>query len=212
MEDELIIYLDVNAEDMYSGMEAISFVKKPATQLKWNKFSDDDNVKHNFKSNESRRVVTGPIMLCETPIKRSSKSLGTYYVKFSEDTIFTMMKKYFKENKIHKVNENHKSNKVVPNVYLIESFIISDRVTSELYPDLPMGTWMGSFYIEDEDYWNDVIMTDEFEGFSLEGNFIENYEMSMVENTLEQVKNTLFSDQDEEVILNKISKLLKIEM
>lgn len=213
MENELIIYLDIDTEDMFSGMDAISFVKTPATRLTWNKFSEEtgDNVKHNFKI-QDKRVVTGPIMLCETAIPRRSKELGKYYVKFSENTIFNMMTKYFKENKIHFVNENHDGTKRVNNVYLIESFIISDRVTSELYPDLPMGTWMGSFYIEDEDYWNDYILTDEFEGFSLEGHFIEKYEMSMVEDILDEIKTLVFSDQNEDVIVNKVATLLKVKM
>lgn len=211
MEDELIIYLDIDENDMFSGMDAISFVKTPATQLTWNTFSEQgDKRKHNFNKDEVKRVVTGPIMLCETPIKRSSKELGIYYVKFSEKTIFNMMVKYFKENKIHTVNENHDGKRRVESVYLIESFIISDRVTSELYPGLPMGTWMGSFYIADEDYWNNVILAEEFEGFSLEGHFIEKYEMSMIDDVLDNVKETLFSDENEDVIIEKISKLLKI--
>lgn len=212
--DDIIVYLDIDEEDMYSGMDAMSFVKTPATQIGWNTFSGKDdikmktNVKHNFTSDKAKRVVTGPIMLCETPIKRSSEALGIYYVKFSEKTIFSMMTKYFKENKIHTVNENHDGTRKVSNVYLIESFIISDRVTSELYPDLPMGTWMGSYFIEDEDYWNDVILTDEFEGFSLEGHFIENYEMSMIESKFNSIETIMNSNLGDKTKTRKIKNIL----
>ena len=43
-----------------------------------------------------------------------------------------MMKKYFKDNKIHRVNEEHDPTRVANGVYMIESFIVGDRTTSEL--------------------------------------------------------------------------------
>ena len=45
------------------------------------------------------------------------------------------------------------------------------RVKSEVYPDLPNGSWVASFHVQDEDYWNDVILSDSFTGVSLEGSF-----------------------------------------
>lgn len=90
-------------------------------------------------------------------------------VVFSKETIKRMNIKYFKDNNIHKVNENHNPENVVNNVFMFESFIISDRVKSELY-DLPVGTWVASYYVEDKDYW-DKIKNGSFTGFSLEGMF-----------------------------------------
>lgn len=162
-----IFYLEIDENLEESGVDAISFVDAPATEVAWHKFSKEQK----FKKDEERRVVTSPVMLAETEIFRSSPKMGDYLVKFSADTIFRMMQKYFKDNKIHRVNEDHNSKREVEGVTMIESFIVGDRVKSELYPDIPAGSWVASFHIQDEDYWNDVINSDEFTGFSLEGSF-----------------------------------------
>ena len=39
-----------------------------------------------------------------------------------------------------------------------------------MYGDLPDGTWIASFWVEDETYFNEVIMSGEFKGFSVEIN------------------------------------------
>jgi hypothetical protein len=124
-----------------------------------------------------------------------------------------MMKKYFKENKIHNTSEEHDktTRRVGDGIYMIESFIVGDRVTSELYPELPKGTWVASFYIEDEDYWNNVIMNDEFKGFSLEGKFIEKYEDEAVDQLYSEIENVLNSDISDNEKEDKIKSLLNIK-
>lgn len=200
-----IIYLDIDYNDQDTGVNAISFVDAPATEIMWEKF----NTVQRFEKNKAKRVVTGPVMLAETPIKRISPTIGEYFVKFSKATIFDMMKKYFKQNKIHTVNEDHNPKRVVNNVIMIESFIVGDRIKSELYPDLPEGTWMASFFIESEDYWNDVIMSDEFAGFSLEGMFSERMEEEVIEETYNAIEEILNSNISEEEKYEKINKILK---
>jgi hypothetical protein len=173
---EPVVYLDINDENEESGMEAISFVETPATLTKWFKFNDiEEETFFNFEKDEMKRVVTGPVMLAETPIKRIDDNGNFYWVKFSADTIFKMRNKYFKENKIHNINENHNKNLKVDGVYMVESFIIDEKTKTNLYPDLEVGTWMASFYVDDEKYWNETIMNDKFNGFSLEGNFKPTY-------------------------------------
>jgi hypothetical protein len=173
---EPVVYLEINEENDESGMNAISFVETPATLTKWFKFNDiEKEITFNFEKDEMKRVVTGPVMLAETPIKRIDDNGNFYWVKFSADTIFKMRNKYFKENKIHNINENHNQNAEVDGVYMVESFIVDEKTKTNLYPDLEVGTWMASFYVEDEKYWNDVIMNDKFNGFSLEGNFKPTY-------------------------------------
>lgn len=207
MDEKLIIYLDIDVDDMYSGMDAISFVNNPATEISWQKFSSQ-KTKHKFEKNDLKMVVTGPVMLAETPIYRYSETYGEYYIKFSEQTIFNMMIKYFRDGKIHNVNENHNPKRKVDNVTLIESYILGDRVSSNLFSDLPKGTWMASFKIEDEEYWNNVICSDEFNGFSLEGYFIEKYEDSIIEDVYSKAQEILNSDKSDELKFNEIKRLV----
>lgn len=205
MEDKLEIYLDIDMNDDFSGMDAMSFVDRPATRYGWNKFSNDS--KYKFKLEEDKRIVTGVAMIAETPIERYSKEFGTYFVKFTEESILNMMKKYFKSGKIHNLNEQH-SNKIIDDVYLIESFVTSDKIKSTLYPDIHTGSWITSYFVEDVNYWNETIKSDRFTGFSLEGTFIENYEMEMVQNTFNRIKEICTSNWSDNHKFQSLKKLL----
>jgi hypothetical protein len=201
MNDEPIYYLEIDENVESAGLGAISFVDEPATKTTWFKFNEEDeSFNFKFEKNEMKRIVTGPVMLAETPIKRKGENGDIFWVKFSADTIFKMRNKYFKENKIHNINENHNQNKVVENVYMVESFMIDEKTQTNLYPDIPVGTWMASFYVEDENYWNDVIMKDNFNGFSLEGNF-----KTIKEDEEKKKKNKNYMNKME--ILNKVKEL-----
>jgi hypothetical protein len=202
-----LIFLEIDTDDMESGVQAISFVDAPATEISWKKFSEQ---KHLFELKETERILTGPIMLANTPIPRFSQTVGMYNVQFTERTILSMMKKYFKENKIHMINEQHDSKRKVNGVYMIESFIINDRTKSQLF-NLPNGTWMATFYVEDEDYWNDVIMKDTFTGFSLEGLFSENWENQIIEQTYSKIMDVLDSSENEVIKEYQIKQILNIK-
>jgi len=201
-----LIYLEIDFEDMESGVSAISFVDRPATEVEWQTF----NEKHIFEKKEDQRIITGPVMLAETPIIRFSPILGNYFVKFSKKTIFDMMKKYFKENKIHQVNEQHDSKKKVKDVYMIESFIINERTRSEAFKDLPDGTWMASFFVEDKEYWENKVMEGDFKGFSLEGMFSEKYEEELAESIYSKIEKIL-QHPDEDYVFEEIKRVLKIK-
>jgi hypothetical protein len=194
---EPVIELDFNDLSEDSGMSAISFVERPATLTTWFRFSEEEK-QFNFEKDEMKRVVTGPVMLADTPIRRYDGE-QRYWVEFTADTIFKMRNKYFKEQKIHNVNENHNQNEVVDGVYMVESFIIDEKTKTNLYPDIPVGTWMASFWVEDEKYWNDVIMSDKFNGFSLEGNFgIKNKKNKYSAMNIIQRLKELFSEIEDE--------------
>jgi hypothetical protein len=90
---------------------------------------------------------------------------------------------------------------------MIESFIVGDNATSKLYPNLPKGSWVASFYIEDEDYWN-KIKEEGFTGFSLEGYFEEQYEMELINKIFNSVKNIVFSNLPDEDKEEQIKRLL----
>lgn len=204
-----IIYLDINLEDETSGVDFVSFVDSPATEVTWHKYNGI--TPQNFEKNDVKRIVTSPIMLAETPIYRISPLIGEYYCKFSEKTIFNMMLKYFKLNKSKNINENHDSNRIVDNVMLVESFIVGDKVSSSIFKDLPKGSWMGSFHIEDEKYWNEVIMSDEFTGFSLEGGFFERIEDDIIDELYNNILKTIDSKATEQEIIIELKKMLKID-
>ena len=196
--------------DCWGGDEGINWAIRKMQQIN-NQLRMDAFSKYEFKDlNDEKRLVTAPVMLAETPILRFSSELGKYYVKFSKETIEKMMRKYFKENKIHKVNTNHDSSQFRDGVYMMESYVVGDRNTSNVFPDLPEGSWVATFYVENDDVW-DKVKNSEYNGFSLEGYFIEKYEDDMIEKIAKQIEDVVNSNDKDSMKEDKIKKLLNIK-
>lgn len=194
--------------DCWGGDEGIDWAIRKMeyinNRLKASSFNQFETI------DEEKRLVSSPVMLANTNILRYNPDLGKYYVKFKPETIEKMMKKYFKENKIHKVNLNHDPRSKQDNIYMVESYIVGDRNRSNLFTDLPDGTWVATFLVENDEVW-EKIKNGEYNGFSLEGFFIEKYEDEMI-SKLEQKINEILegkeSDEDKEL---KIKNLLNIK-
>jgi hypothetical protein len=196
--------------DAWGGTEGVEWAIRKMEQIN-NELRMMPFEKQEFQDIDfEKRMVTAPVMLAETPILRYNPDLGKYYVKFSKPTIEKMMRKYFKENKIHKVNTNHDPRQQKDGVYMMESYIVGDRNSSKIFPDLPDGSWVATFYVENDEVW-DKIKKGEYNGFSLEGYFIEKYEDEMVDNLLMEIESTLKDYTDETLIEQKIKKLLNIK-
>ena len=185
---------------------AIRKMEQINNQLRMTPFS-----KQEFQDlNDEKRLVTAPVMLAETKIARYNPELGKYWVKFSKETIEKMMKKYFKENKIHKVNVNHDSKQKKDGVFMMESYLVGDRNESRLFPDLPDGSWVATYYVDNDDLW-EKIKDGEYNGFSLEGYFIEKYEDEMIDRINQQLEKIVNSNESDETKEEKIKNLLNIK-
>lgn len=196
--------------DCWGGTEGIEWAIRKLEQIN-NQLRMIPFQKQEFQDIDyEKRIVTAPVMLAETPILRFNADLGKYFVKFRPETIEKMLKKYLKENKINNVNTNHNSRETRDGVYMMESYIVGDRNQSKLFPDLPEGSWVATFYVENDEVW-EKIKKGEYNGFSLEGYFIEKYEDDMVDNLLMEIESTLTDYVDEDLIEQKIKKLLNIK-
>lgn len=131
--------------------------------LKFWKFSDDD-----------KQIVTGPAMIPRDLIDRKDELGNHFHVYFSEETIEKIAAKFLSDNNTHNTDVNH-NNIVSDENTLLESWIVEDPSkdkSSALGFNVPKGTWMTSFKINDKDTWN-KIKAGELNGFSVEGQFIE---------------------------------------
>lgn len=196
--------------DAWGGTEGVEWairkMEKINNELRMTPFSKEEFQDIDYE----KRIVTAPVMLADTKILRYNAELGKYFVKFKPETIEKMMKKYFKENKIHRVNTNHNSKSSKDGVYMMESYIVGERNSSKLFPNIPDGSWVATFYVDNDDVW-ESIKKGEYKGFSLEGYFIEKYEDDMVDKLVMDIESTLKDYVDEDLIKKKIKKLLKIE-
>jgi hypothetical protein len=196
--------------DAWGGDEGINWaIRKLDTinrRLRLNEFGEEKFTDVDYE----RRIVSAPVMLAETAIPRYNAELGKYFVKFKKDTIFRMMKKYLKENKIHNVNTNHNPDEKRDGVYMIESYIVDDRNHSKLFPNIPDGSWVATFSVENDEVWNQI-KSGEYTGFSLEGMFIEKYENEMISNIEKQIRDIVNGTGDDLTKEDKIKKLLNIK-
>lgn len=129
--------------------------------------------KFNFSiTNEEQRVVSGPLMLANTPIYRNDER-GEYYVVFEPETIKQIVQKFFAQGFQGNVNLAHDPNQQVEDVFMFESWIVDSSrgiKPMEGFNDVPDGSWFGSFKVDNDDVWEKV-KQGEFKGFSVEGFF-----------------------------------------
>lgn len=189
---ELKISDDINDD---AEVNFVALVDRPAIQKNWNAFKD--KVKFEIVS-EEKRIISGPLMLADTPIFRSDSTHGDYYVMFSKDTIFKIAQKFFKKGYQANVNIDHDPSKKVDDVVMFESFI-SDKDRGILpmkgFEDAPDGSWFGSFKVENDDTWEKVKNGD-VKGFSVEGVFEYSKTKTKDQEMLEQIKKILSALSD----------------
>lgn len=179
---------DINDD---AQVDFIALVDRPAIQKNWNAF----NKSQKFEIvNEERRIISGAIMLADTPIFRSDSTYGDYYVAFSKDTILKIVQKFFKKGFQSNVNLMHDSNAQFSDITLFESFISDPSrgiMPMKGFEDAPVGSWFGSMIVDNEEAWTKV-KNGEILGFSVEGLF--NYkprEVNKVESMVDAIKKIL---------------------
>ena len=151
------------------GILDISLVDYPAVKRDFVLFNQD---KMNFSiQNEEKRIISGVVMLADTPIYRKSPTAGEYYIVFTRDIIEMMVEKMSFEGKLNNITLNH-NGQLVEGVTLVELFIkdSSKGLNPNYLPDVTEGSLIASYKVENEDIWNQI-KAGEFRGFSLSGIF-----------------------------------------
>lgn len=151
------------------GILDISLVDYPAVKRDFVLFSQD---KMNFSiQSEEKRIISGVVMLADTPIYRKSPTAGEYYIVFTRDIIEMMVEKMSFEGKLNNITLNH-NGQLVEGVTLVELFIkdSSKGLNPTYLPDVTEGSLIASYKVENVDIWNQI-KAGEFRGFSLSGIF-----------------------------------------
>jgi hypothetical protein len=180
------------SEDMNDDAEVnfVALVDRPAVQRNWNAFKD----KVNFQIiSEDKQIISGLLMLADTPIFRSDATNGDYYVTFSKDTIFKIAQRYFKKGYQANVNLMHDASMQVEGVTMFESFISdTSRGIAPMkgFEDSPDGSWFGSFKVDNQAVWQ-MIKDGKVMGFSVEGIFEYTRQKSKEQQMLDNIKDIL---------------------
>ena len=132
-------------------------------------------------------------MIPDMEIYRKDLDTGEeYYVKFSAATIAKIQEKFMKELRNKDTNIEHNEN-VDAGSYVFESWIVedeNDKANSVYNLDVPIGTWMIKMKVTDSDVWKGI-KEGKYNGFSIEGNFIDKEELEDIEKTKEMVESIM---------------------
>ena len=143
--------------------------------------------------NEEKRIISGPLMLADELIYRNNDKMGEHYVKFSADTIKTIAIKFAKRKYHNHVNLMHDPEQKVKGVTMFESWIVDKErgiMPMKGFEGVADGSWFGSFYVENDNVWNEV-KQGKYKGFSVEGLFDYEEPITAEENALKKIAELL---------------------
>jgi hypothetical protein len=201
---ELVIE-DENIDEVF----AISLVEEPAIESNF-VFFDKEKVQFAALSDE-KRLVMGAILIPDKKILRVDGEGKTYHVFFKPETIKRLSEMYLKKKYTDSSTLEH--DKKINGVTLVESWIKESltKDKSSLYNlNAPVGSWMGTFKIDNEDIWTNYVKTGEVKGLSIEGLFGHNLvSAALVEELYLSKEISDLSEQEAAIVLSKIRAMFE---
>ena len=188
-------------DDEAIGVEAISVVENPAIESDFIALNNQE-IKLAEISKE-KRLLMGALLIPKKPIYRRNGE-DEYYVFFSADTVLKASQMYLQNG--NQSNSTLEHDGKLSGLTLVESWIVEDKEKDKtaLYDlDVPVGTWMGSVKVENDEVWNDYVKTGKVQGFSIEGYFADK-----LERPKEEIEENLSADDK---LINELKKLLSNE-
>ena len=161
-------------DDEAIGVNAISVVANGAIESDFIALNNQE-IKLAEISKE-KRLLMGALLIPKKPIYRRNGE-DEYYVFFSADTVLKASQMYLQNG--NQSNSTLEHDAQLKDLTLVESWIVEDKAKDKtaLYGlDVPVGTWMGSVKVENDEVWNDYILTKKCKGFSIEGYFADKLE------------------------------------
>lgn len=169
--NKLPIY-DATITDIDCGVFCVSLVTNPATQVDFVCFDENKPLVKFAVENAVERMVSGVIMLADTPIYRRTADNFEYYVRYSKDTLKLMAEKMIFDGVGSNVNIQHEDGSNVDGVNLVELFVIDREkgIAPTYFSEVPDGSLIGTYKVHNDDVWA-MIEKGEVLSFSLEGIF-----------------------------------------
>jgi hypothetical protein len=180
-----IIELLIDETKLEAGINAVSVVESPAIEENFIALK-----KHEVELKEvdaEKRILMGAALVPNKQIYRRHKD-KEFYIYFSEDTVRKASELFLMRSNQNNATYEHER-KMLDGMSVVESWIIEDEKTdkSRLYNfNLPKGTWMISMKVNNDDVWKKV-KDGEVKGFSIEGHFVDKYEMSLQQNEEDEI-------------------------
>ena len=168
------------------GVFAISLVNAPATEETFIAMAKQDKIVKFAKVDEEQRILMGLVLQPEQLIYRVDEDGNEFEMFFSAETIKDFSQNFFQSG--FQLNSKLEHDETIENVTFVESWLVADskKDKSAAYGlSYPVGSWLVSMKVDNDDIWNNYIKTGELKGFSIDGmveleevNFKSNIQMS----------------------------------
>lgn len=169
-----IVELILDEEDDLNGVEAISIVENPAIAEEFIALKDQQ-IKL-AEVDKEKKILLGALLIPNKPIYRQSGD-EEYYIYFSKETVLKASQKYLKSGNQKNSTLEHQMN--LQGLTLVESWIKEDKVHDKSVKygiEVPIGTWLGSVKVDNDEVWDNYVKTGLVKGFSIEGYFADRAE------------------------------------
>ena len=175
MEKKVLIELFIDDKDQDNSLDIISFVSAPAIESDFMSFKEEKEGFTFKATDEEKRIVTGAAMMPNKEIIRMDAEGNPYFVYFTEETVVKAQEMFLKYGKTKSTNFEHSTG--MRDVTVVESWIVTDPTNDKSnalgFSDIPKGSWMVSYKVDNDDLWAKV-KAGEVKGFSIEGVFSKN--------------------------------------
>ena len=166
-----IIELILDEMQEMMGIQAISIVENPA--IEENFIALNKQEVQFAKKDAEKRILMGAALIPNKPIYRKSGE-EEFYVYFTKETIRRASEMLFQNGNQNQSTLEHEAE--LQGLSVVESWIVEDeqKDKSRLYGlEMPVGTWMVSMKVNNDDVWNNYVKTGKVKGFSIEGFFVD---------------------------------------
>lgn len=180
-----VFHMDIDEATGEARLEAVAFVDKPAIQRNFQAFS----TRQRFAVQVDRRIVSGPLMLADTPIYRRDEERGEFYTVFTPDAVERCAQRFFADGLHNACNAMHDPDMPLGGLVMFESFIADSRrgiAPMAGFEDVPDGSWFGSYKVNNDALW-EAVKDGTFQGFSVEGIFNMTPAISQEEATMRAI-------------------------
>jgi hypothetical protein len=200
-----IVELLLDEESLQAGIQAISVVEAPAIEEDFIALKEEERVELKTIDKE-KRLLMGAALIPNKPIYRRNGE-DEYYIYFSQDTVRKASELFFINGNQNKATLEHQMD--VQGTSVVESWIIEgEQDKSRMYGmELPVGTWMVSMKILNDELWEGYVKSGKVKGFSIEGYFVDKVEASKHTISEEELQEAEAEEQ-----LNAIKAIIKNDL
>ena len=207
--DIIELILDEENEEMV-GIDAVSIVENPAIESDFIALAKEEI--QLAKIDEEKKILMGPALIPNKPIFRKRND-SMFYVYFSRDTVRRASELFFMNGKQNNATLEHEMS--INGLTVVESWIVEDSKmdkSAKYGLEMPIGTWMISMKVENDEVWNEYVKTEKVKGFSIEGYFADRASIKQSDLKAEL---QVIEEEEAEYLLSNIKNALsgdKIEL